>query len=197
MALSKFTPQATVRCEPPNSRLYHFTGNLELPSLLSPEPLVVSAPPASVLLRGCSLRNTHRVIGMVIYAGHDTKIFMNSTQPPSKRSHVERTVDRIIFVMFTLLFAMCLVGSIYFANWTVIGLAKGHNWQSGALLVNLPPVTSTSRHHITPFPSSPIIDASHAGALVPGSPPRAARVRPLQASACCRHQLHHLVHPLQ
>jgi hypothetical protein len=61
-----------VRCEPPNSRLYHFTGNLELPD---PEggatapPLVLPVPPAAVLLRGCSLRNTHRVYGLVLYAG--------------------------------------------------------------------------------------------------------------------------------
>jgi hypothetical protein len=51
-------------------------------------------------------------------AGHDTKIFMNSTQPPSKRSRIERTVDRIIFFMFGLLFSMCLTGCIYFAWWT-------------------------------------------------------------------------------
>jgi magnesium-transporting ATPase (P-type) len=53
--------------------------------------------------------------------GHDTKIFMNSTQPPSKRSQVERTVDRIILFMFALLFAMCIVGCIRFAHWTVRG----------------------------------------------------------------------------
>lgn len=58
-----------MRCEPPNSRLYHFTGNLEMPSPLSVEPMVVPAPPAAVLLRGCSLRNTSRIYGLVIYAG--------------------------------------------------------------------------------------------------------------------------------
>jgi hypothetical protein len=46
---------------------------------------------------------------------------MNSTQPPSKRSRVERTVDRIILFMFGLLFAMCIMGCIYFALWTVGG----------------------------------------------------------------------------
>ena len=44
---------------------------------------------------------------------------MNSTQPPSKRSQVEHTVDHIILFMFTLLFAMCCMGCIYFAHWTV------------------------------------------------------------------------------
>ncbi len=61
---------ATVRCEPPNSRLYHFTGNLEIPgALLGSEAAVVPVPPASVLLRGCSLRNTSRIYGMILYAG--------------------------------------------------------------------------------------------------------------------------------
>eukprot|EP00879_Flechtneria_rotunda_P033337 GHRR01036912.1.p1 GENE.GHRR01036912.1~~GHRR01036912.1.p1 ORF type:complete len:304 (+),score=63.47 GHRR01036912.1:331-1242(+) len=43
---------------------------------------------------------------------------MNATQPPSKRSRIERSVDRIIFFMFGLLFSMCLTGCIYFAWWT-------------------------------------------------------------------------------
>lgn len=59
-----------MRCEPPNSRLYHFTGNLEVESPLSEEGrLLVPVPPAAVLLRGCSLRNTHKVHGLVLYAG--------------------------------------------------------------------------------------------------------------------------------
>lgn len=43
---------------------------------------------------------------------------MNATQPPSKRSRIERSVDHIIFFMFGLLFSMCLTGCIYFAWWT-------------------------------------------------------------------------------
>lgn len=59
----------TVRCEPPNSRLYTFVGNLETFESVDAQPLTVSLGPASVLLRGCSLRNTSRVFGLVIYAG--------------------------------------------------------------------------------------------------------------------------------
>ena len=62
-------PQVTVHCEPPNSRLYHFTGNLELPLAARDERALLPVAPASVLLRGCSLRNTHRVYGLVLYAG--------------------------------------------------------------------------------------------------------------------------------
>ena len=50
--------------------------------------------------------------------GHETKIFMNATRTPSKRSSVERIVDKIILFMFSVLFSMCLTGAIYFGIWT-------------------------------------------------------------------------------
>lgn len=59
----------TVHCEPPNSRLYQFTGNLDLQPPLVPSTTKLPLTPAAILLRGCSLRNTHRIFGMVVYAG--------------------------------------------------------------------------------------------------------------------------------
>ena len=64
---------AEIKCEPPNKRLYQFTGNLMLPGHSEP----VSISPASILLRGCILRNTNRILGVVVYAGHDTKVSQN------------------------------------------------------------------------------------------------------------------------
>jgi phospholipid-transporting ATPase len=58
-----------VRCEPPNSRLYQFTGNLEFVDPVDGLDKVLAISPAAVLLRGCSLRNTNRLYGLVIYAG--------------------------------------------------------------------------------------------------------------------------------
>lgn len=100
---------AVVECEPPNKRLYNFTGNLLLKGQSDPIPI----SPASVLLRGCTLRNTERIFGVVIYAGHDSKIFMNSAPAPSKRSQVEKYVDRVIIFMFFLLFSFCITGAVY------------------------------------------------------------------------------------
>ena len=42
----------------------------------------------------------------------------NATLPPSKRSRIERQIDYLILFMFSLLFCMCLSGSICFAIWT-------------------------------------------------------------------------------
>ena len=39
---------------------------------------------ANLLLRGCTLRNTDWVIGLVIFAGLDTKIFRNRVRAPRK-----------------------------------------------------------------------------------------------------------------
>ena len=39
---------------------------------------------ANLLLRGCTLRNTDWVIGLVLFAGSDTKIFRNRVRAPRK-----------------------------------------------------------------------------------------------------------------
>ncbi|EFJ48209.1 hypothetical protein VOLCADRAFT_40206, partial [Volvox carteri f. nagariensis] len=114
---------ATVlECEPPNSRLYAFTGNLHMPLPLPAMVIPLSA--SALLLRGCSIRNTDCVYGVVVYAGHDTKIFMNSTEPPSKRSSLECSVDRVIVVVFVLLFGWCLTSAVFHARWTSTHLRR-------------------------------------------------------------------------
>lgn len=46
-----------------------------------------------ILLRGCVLRNTGYVIGMVLFTGTDTKIMLNSGDTPSKRSRIEKDLN--------------------------------------------------------------------------------------------------------
>lgn len=48
---------------------------------------------SSVLLRGCVLRNTGWVIGMVLFTGNETKIMLNSGKTPSKRSKIEKATN--------------------------------------------------------------------------------------------------------
>lgn len=48
---------------------------------------------AHLLLRGCVLRNTSHVIGVVIYTGPHTKLILNSGGTPSKRSRIERQMN--------------------------------------------------------------------------------------------------------
>ncbi|KAL5759658.1 hypothetical protein ACOSQ2_018496 [Xanthoceras sorbifolium] len=95
-----------VQCEQPNNSLYTFTGNL----IVQKQTLPIN--PNQLLLRGCSLRNTEYIIGAVIFAGHETKVMMNSMNIPSKRSTLERKLDKLILTLFGTLSVMCLIGAI-------------------------------------------------------------------------------------
>ncbi|CAN6194804.1 unnamed protein product [Urochloa humidicola] len=101
--------QAVIRCEDPNPSLYTFTGNFEY------ERQVYALDPSQILLRDSKLRNTSFIYGVVIFTGHDSKVMQNSTESPSKRSRIERKMDLIIYILFTVLILISLISSIGFA----------------------------------------------------------------------------------
>ncbi|KAD4585128.1 hypothetical protein E3N88_22729 [Mikania micrantha] len=104
----------TIKCEDPNPNLYTFVGNLEY------ERQVYPLDPSQILLRDSKLRNTGHVFGVVIFSGHDSKVMQNATKSPSKRSTIEKQMDKIIYVLFTLLVLISLISSIGFAIKTKI-----------------------------------------------------------------------------
>jgi magnesium-transporting ATPase (P-type) len=117
---------AEVVCEPPNNVLSKFEGVLRLrtddpPSSSSGGASV--APEAAqqqlaaadgvagdeaasccslaldndrMLLRGCILRNTSWCYGLVVFAGRDTKLMMNSGQSTFKRTNIDRLMNVLI-----------------------------------------------------------------------------------------------------
>lgn len=95
-----------IECEHPNNSLYTFIGNLVIGKQTLP------LTPNQILLRGCSLRNTEYIVGAVIFTGHETKVMMNTMNVPSKRSTLERRLDKLILMLFSVLFIMCLIGGI-------------------------------------------------------------------------------------
>ncbi|KAI4313998.1 hypothetical protein L6164_026941 [Bauhinia variegata] len=113
--------KATVKCEDPNANLYSFVGNLEYEEQQYP------LSPQQLLLRDSKLRNTDHVFGVVIFTGHDTKVIQNSTDPPSKRTRIERKMDRIIYFLFCILFLMAFVGSIFF------GISTKDDYENGLM----------------------------------------------------------------
>lgn len=95
-----------IQCEQPNNSLYTFIGNL----VIGKQTLPVT--PNQLLLRGCSLRNTEYIVGVVVFTGHETKVMMNAMNVPSKRSTLERRLDKLILMLFSVLFTICLIGAI-------------------------------------------------------------------------------------
>lgn len=97
-----------IKCESPNAKLYSFIGTLYHEGTQYP------LSPQMVLLRDSKLRNTRHVYGLVIFTGHDTKVMQNAMDPPSKRSTVEKRMDKIIYFLFASLVLLASTGSIIF-----------------------------------------------------------------------------------
>ena len=130
---------SAVQCDLPNPSLYTFTGNIHLlgqvksrrnsdpemeqnqrkkmRSSSNYEIKTFPVSPESILLRGSSLKNTQNAYGVVVYTGHESKVMMNATEPPSKRSSLEKSIDSVILFQFTLLFFMCVSGSVLSGFW--------------------------------------------------------------------------------
>lgn len=111
--------KSLIKCEDPNANLYSFIGTMEYEEQKYP------LTPQQLLLRDSKLRNTEYIYGAVVFTGRDTKVIQNSTDPPSKRSKIERRMDKIIYFLFGLLFTMAFVGSIYFGITTSQDMEKG------------------------------------------------------------------------
>ncbi|XP_068554243.1 phospholipid-transporting ATPase VB isoform X2 [Anas acuta] len=104
--------QNTIICEMPNNDLNKFKGYMEKPNNER-----IGFNIESLLLRGCTIRNTEVAVGIVIYAGHETKAMLNNNGPRYKRSKIERRMNMDIFLCVGLLFTMCLVGAIGHGIW--------------------------------------------------------------------------------
>ncbi|KAI4344030.1 hypothetical protein L6164_011307 [Bauhinia variegata] len=110
-----------IKCEDPNANLYTFIGSLELENQQYP------LAPQQLLLRDSKLRNTDFIYGVVIFTGHDTKVMQNSTAPPSKRSKVEKRMDKVIYFLFSVLVFISFIGSIFF------GISTSEDLQNGLM----------------------------------------------------------------
>ncbi|CAI8589548.1 unnamed protein product [Vicia faba] len=113
--------KAIIKCEDPNAYLYSFIGNIKLEDQLYP------LAPQQLLLRDSKLRNTDFIYGAVIFTGHDTKVMQNSMDPPSKRSKVEKQMDKIIYFLFLVLFFISFIGSVFF------GIATSEDLKNGVM----------------------------------------------------------------
>ncbi|KAL0904477.1 hypothetical protein M5K25_026598 [Dendrobium thyrsiflorum] len=100
--------KAIITCEDPNANLYTFIGSMDLEGKQHP------LSPQQLLLRDSKLRNTDYVYGVVVFTGHDTKVMQNATDPPSKRSKIERKMDKLIYLLMASLVLIAGIGSIFF-----------------------------------------------------------------------------------
>ncbi|CAI5516593.1 unnamed protein product [Closterium sp. Naga37s-1] len=125
-----------VECEHPNASIYTFAGKMLLRTSTegaisgrsdssadiessegsqSGDAAPIFITPANILLRGSRLRNTKWAVGIVVYTGRETKIMMNSTDPPSKRSFVEKRLDFVIMFELVVLVGLATLSAVMYA----------------------------------------------------------------------------------
>ena len=116
--------QFSIESEAPHPNLYQYSAVAQWTqhnSKIPDHPGTQMAEPISInnmLLRGCNLRNTEWVLGVVMFTGFDTKIMMNAGITPSKRSRITRELNWNVIYNFIVLVLMCLVS----------GLVQGIAW---------------------------------------------------------------------
>ncbi|KAI5464480.1 hypothetical protein BGZ63DRAFT_421507 [Mariannaea sp. PMI_226] len=107
-----------IESEGPHPNLYKYNGAIKwrqtIPGYPDDEPAEMSEPITidNMLLRGCNLRNTEWVLGVVVFTGHDTKIIMNAGITPSKRARIAREMNFNVICNFGILLIMCLLAAI-------------------------------------------------------------------------------------
>uniref|UniRef100_A0A8C2DFH8 Phospholipid-transporting ATPase n=1 Tax=Cyprinus carpio TaxID=7962 RepID=A0A8C2DFH8_CYPCA len=106
---SEFVPEnysSRIECENPNNDLRRFRGFMEHPGKVR-----VGLHSENLLLRSCTVRNTETVIGIVVYAGHETKAMQNNSGPRYKRSKLECRLNMDVLwcvVLLLLMLKMCV-----------------------------------------------------------------------------------------
>ena len=84
-----------IQCEAPNNVLSKFEGTL------SWKGETYALDNERILLRGCVVRNTQWCYGLVIFAGRDTKLMMNSGKTKFKHTHIDVLMNLLIIGVST------------------------------------------------------------------------------------------------
>ncbi|KAM5546482.1 phospholipid-transporting ATPase 1 [Rosa sericea] len=100
-----------IKCEKPNRNIYGFQAFMEV------DGKRLSLGPSNIVLRGCELKNTHWALGVAVYAGRETKVMLNSSGAPSKRSRLETRMNYEIIMLSLFLVVLCSVVSLCAAVW--------------------------------------------------------------------------------
>nr|KAF6266994.1 hypothetical protein mPipKuh1_008600 [Pipistrellus kuhlii] len=111
-AFDPLTFTGVVECERPNNDLSRFRG-----CVTHSDGRKAGLHRENLLLRGCTVRNTEAVVGIVVYAGHETKALLNRSGPRYKRSKLERQMDRDVLRCVLLLVGLCLVSAVGHGAW--------------------------------------------------------------------------------
>ena len=124
-----------IEVEPQNTDMYRFNARVELHDELNDEGKYLECPVtlSQVLLRGCTVRNTDWVIGVVAMTGMDTKIVLNSGDTPSKRSKMEYIMNEMVYINLAIIAVIAVVCAIADSQLEKHYFNLGAYWEFGAV----------------------------------------------------------------
>ncbi|KAI9573070.1 hypothetical protein HD554DRAFT_2058642 [Boletus coccyginus] len=100
--------------EPPHQNLYVYNGVLRYTDPATGDTRKQGVTINDLLLRGCTVRNTAWIIGLVVFTGPDTKIYLNGGITPSKQSKIAKETNFNVIVNFFLLLVLCTLSAVIF-----------------------------------------------------------------------------------
>jgi phospholipid-transporting ATPase len=97
------TVNGKIECEMPNENLSSWKGKIFYEDM---DPVYCKM--ANLILKGCVLKNTEYICGIVVYSGKNTKIMKNSKSARIKMSKVLAIMNKLLYSLFTFELALCL-----------------------------------------------------------------------------------------
>lgn len=90
--------KGTLQCEVPHHVMYSFKGTLHLDS----ESQAIPLDNQQLLLQSSFLRNTDWAVGIIAYAGPETKLSLNQKKPPFKTSRLDKRLNKYVLILFVI-----------------------------------------------------------------------------------------------
>ena len=85
-----------ITCDKPNESLEMWDGNVSSKTLARTTNCGIK----NTVLRGCTLKNTEYLYGIVLYVGAESKIMKNAKKPPRKISNLMLLMNKMLYTVF-------------------------------------------------------------------------------------------------
>eukprot|EP01087_Luapelamoeba_hula_P011161 TRINITY_DN3003_c0_g1_i1.p1 TRINITY_DN3003_c0_g1~~TRINITY_DN3003_c0_g1_i1.p1 ORF type:complete len:1289 (-),score=252.87 TRINITY_DN3003_c0_g1_i1:164-4030(-) len=127
--------KGTIQCEAPHHQLYVFKASMSVSEDAKEENAeevehdaeqdtnATALDQANLLLQSSFLRNTEWALGIVVYAGPETKLSLNQKKPPSKMSRLDTRLNYYVYILFIINMILCLASAVAAGifEWKVAG----------------------------------------------------------------------------
>jgi hypothetical protein len=114
-----------VECELPNANLHAFHGRVRIRHHNDDPGRFAPITMNQMLLRGCMLKNSRAIYGLVVYAGRESRIQMNSVAPPLKVGAFDHFLNMQVATLITAQLALCVFCAGMSYNWRETEVCSG------------------------------------------------------------------------